>query len=89
MAESTRGWTHARRLAAPVLASWLLLGPPIRDAAPVPEAALADWKRYGVFPSEAECRAGLDLMRRMVGSEKYGWEKAYWEELARCVEAAG
>lgn len=83
------GWTVARRLTAPLLSTWLLVGPPIRDAAPVPEAALAGWKRYGVFPSEAECRAGLELMRRMTGTEKYGWEQEYWDDFARCVEAAG
>jgi hypothetical protein len=78
---------RARHLAAPLLATWLLLGPPIRDVTPVPDAPLAEWKRYGVFPTEGECRGGLELMRRMTGTEKYGWERTYWDELARCVAA--
>ncbi len=68
------------------LAAWLLLGPPIRNAMPVPEAPLALWKNYGVFDTRQACRRGLALMRRMTATEKYGWEKVYWDEFARCVE---
>jgi hypothetical protein len=64
---------------------WLLLGPPLRDAAPDPTAPLAQWKRYGDFATEDGCRAGLALMQRMTGDGKYGWERRYWDELARCV----
>jgi len=78
---------RARHLAAPLVATWLLVGPPIHDAAPVPDAPIAEWKRYGLFPSEAECQRGLALMRRMTPDEKYGWERRYWDELARCVAA--
>lgn len=75
------------RLTLPLLvAAWLLLGPPMRDAAPDPDAPLARWKRYGVFASEAECRQGLAVMQRLAG-KKYGWEEAYWTTHARCLEA--
>lgn len=70
------------------LVVWMLLGPPLRDAAPDPEAPLAQWKRHGDFATEAECRAGLALMQRMAGDGKYGWERPYWDELARCVAPA-
>lgn len=73
------------QLGAGLLGAWLLLGPPIRDVRPQPDAPLAEWKRYGTFPTEAACLEGKALTRRMTGTEKYGWEKHYWEELARCV----
>jgi hypothetical protein len=78
---------HHRHLAGTaLLALWLLLGPPLKDAEPNPDAPLAEWKRYGRFDTEAECTSGLDLMRRMAGNGKYGWERHYWDELARCTD---
>lgn len=70
------------------LAVWVLLGPPIRDGEPDVDAPIDAWKLYGRFASEAECVAARDLMRRMTGTEKYGWEKAYWDDLARCEAAS-
>jgi len=70
------------------VAAWLLIGPPIRDAKPDLPAPTAEWKRYGAFPTEVECIAGRDLTLRMTGTEKYGWEKRYWSEMARCIDDA-
>lgn len=85
MAHGPRTARHGGCSAAALVAAWLLLAPPIRDAAPEPDAPLADWRSYGVFATSRECGRALDLMRRMTVAEKYGWERRYWNDFADCV----
>lgn len=65
---------------------WALIAPPIRDGVPVPDAPTDAWKPHGFFETRPACQNALDLMRRMVGNGKYGWERPYWHDLARCEE---
>ena len=68
------------------LAGWMLLAPPLRDARPNPDAPLRDWKLHGRFDSQRACEDARRLMARMTGDGKFGWEEAYWGEMADCVE---
>jgi len=72
-------------LAAAGLATWLLIGPPIDDGKPVPDAPRGAWRLYGRFASDAECTRAMATMRQVVGKGRYEWESVYWTQLARCV----
>jgi hypothetical protein len=70
----------------PALAlAWLLIGPPIEDGAPLPDAPRDLWRQYGAFRSEPECLRAKDFMGKVTGDGKYGWESGYWETMVRCT----
>ena len=75
----------ARRLGASAALLWLLAGPPIEDGVPNPDAPREVWRQFGVFRSEAECLRAKELMRKMTGDGKYGWEPVYWQTMVHCT----